>query len=88
METGLASELRLSTEFKSFRKGGHAFVIDVNKVQFIVSSVLGVWLPDYKNANLRASGFALVGLQPRTKSMFELTRLHQVFVLKFRPHRI
>jgi anti-sigma B factor antagonist len=36
-------------------------------------------LSGFKNANLRASRFALAGIQPRVKSMFEITRLHRVF---------
>ena len=64
---------------KALEEDGHALVIDLSQVQFIDSSGLGALLSGYKNANLRASGFALVGLQPRVKSMFELTRLHRVF---------
>jgi anti-sigma B factor antagonist len=36
-------------------------------------------LSGYKNANLRHARLVLVGVQPRVQSMFELTRLHQVF---------
>ena len=54
-------------------------VIDLARVQFIDSSGLGALLSGYKNASLRSSGFALAGLQPRVRSMFELTRLHRVF---------
>jgi anti-sigma B factor antagonist len=64
---------------KALEDDGRALVIDLSQVQFIDSSGLGALLSGYKNANLRASGFALVGLQPRVKSMFELTRLHRVF---------
>jgi anti-sigma B factor antagonist len=64
---------------KALEEDGHALVIDLSQVQFIDSSGLGALLSGYKNANLRASGFALVGLQPLVESMFELTRLHRVF---------
>ena len=64
---------------KALEDDGRALVIDLSQVQFIDSSGLGALLSGYKNANLRASGFALVGLQPLVKSMFELTRLHRVF---------
>ena len=64
---------------KILEEGAHAVIIDLSQVQFIDSSGLGALLSGLKNANLRASGFALVGLQPRVKSMFELTRLHRVF---------
>ena len=64
---------------KALEEEDRALVIDLSQVQFIDSSGLGALLSGYKNANLRASGFALVGLQPLVKSMFELTRLHRVF---------
>jgi anti-sigma B factor antagonist len=64
---------------KVLEEGGETLVIDLSQVQFIDSSGLGALLSGFKNANLRASGFALAGLQPRVRSMFELTRLHRVF---------
>jgi anti-sigma B factor antagonist len=64
---------------KALEEGGHALVIDLSQVQFIDSSGLGALLSGFKNANLRASSFALAGPQPRVSSMFELTRLHRVF---------
>jgi len=64
---------------KALEQGSHALVIDLRQVQFMDSSGLGALLSGFKNANLRASSFALAGLQPRVKSMFELTRLHRVF---------
>ncbi len=64
---------------KALEENSQAVVIDLSHAQFIDSSGLGALLSGYKNANLRASGFALAGLQPRVKSMFELTRLHRVF---------
>ncbi len=64
---------------KALEEDRRALVIDLSQVQFIDSSGLGALLSGYKNANLRASGFSLVGPQPRVMSMFELTRLHRVF---------
>jgi anti-sigma B factor antagonist len=64
---------------KSLEEDGQVLVIDLSRVQFIDSSGLGALLSGFKNANLRASRFALAGIQPRVKSMFEITRLHRVF---------
>ena len=64
---------------KILEEGGRDLVIDLDQVQFVDSSGLGALLSGYKNASLRSSGFALAGLQPRVRSMFELTRLHRVF---------
>ncbi|MBG0794321.1 STAS domain-containing protein [Methylocystis sp. H62] len=64
---------------KTLEGGAKNVVIDLARVQFIDSSGLGALLSGYKNASLRTSGFALAGLQPRVRSMFELTRLHRVF---------
>ena len=58
---------------------GRDLVIDLDQVQFIDSSGLGALLSGLKNAGLRSRGFILAGLQPRVRSMFELTRLHRVF---------
>jgi len=64
---------------KIFEGGARNLIVDLDQVQFIDSSGLGALLSGYKNANLRSSAFALAGLQPRVRSMFELTRLHRVF---------
>jgi len=59
--------------------GARLLVVALNEVRFIDSSGLGALLSGYKNANLRHARLVLVGVQPRVQSMFELTRLHQVF---------
>ena len=58
---------------------GRDLLIDLDQVQFIDSSGLGALLSGLKNAGLRSRAFILAGLQPRVRSMFELTRLHRVF---------
>jgi len=60
-------------------EAGCDLVIDLDQVQFIDSSGLGALLSGLKNAGLCSSGFILAGLQPRVRSIFELTRLHRVF---------
>jgi len=64
---------------KLFEEGGHDIIVDLHEVEFIDSSGLGALLSGHKNAVQRSTGFALAGLQPRVKSMFELTRLQRVF---------
>ncbi len=64
---------------KLFEEGGRDLVVDLGDVQFIDSSGLGALLSGHKNAIQRSTGFALAGLQPRVKAMFELTRLQRVF---------
>jgi anti-sigma B factor antagonist len=63
-------------------------VIDLGAVRFIDSSGLGALLSGYKNANLRRARFVLAGLQSRVQSMFELTRLHQVFEIVGSPDEV
>ena len=46
---------------KALEQGSHALVIDLRQVQFIDSSGLGALLSGFKNANLRATSFALAG---------------------------
>jgi len=64
---------------KLLEEGGRDVVIDLHDVKFIDSSGLGALLSGHKNALQRSTGFALAGLQPRVRSMFELTRLQRVF---------
>jgi len=64
---------------KLFEGGCRDAVVDLRNVQFIDSSGLGALLSGHKNAMQRSAGFALAGLQPRVRSMFELTRLQRVF---------
>lgn len=64
---------------KLFEEGGRDIIVDLHEVEFIDSSGLGALLSGHKNAIQRSTGFALAGLQPRVKSMFELTRLQRVF---------
>jgi anti-sigma B factor antagonist len=64
---------------KLFEEGERDLIVDLGEVQFIDSSGLGALLSGHKNALQRSAGFALAGLQPRVKSMFELTRLQRVF---------
>ncbi len=78
MDTHNAAELK-DRILKALEEGGHALVIDLSQVQFIDSSGLGALVSGFTNANLRASDFALAGIQPWVKTMFELSRLHRVF---------
>lgn len=64
---------------KLLETGEINLVVDLAEVRFIDSSGLGALLSGYKNATLRAGTFVLAALQPRVKSMFELTRLQRVF---------
>lgn len=64
---------------RTLEEGGRRFVVDLAEVNFIDSSGLGALLSGYKNATQRSGTFILAGLQPRVRSMFELTRLNRVF---------
>ncbi|HEY8161972.1 MAG: STAS domain-containing protein [Methylocystis sp.] len=64
---------------RTLEEGGRRLVVDLSAVKFIDSSGLGALLSGYKNANQRSGSFILSGLQPRVRSMFELTRLNRVF---------
>jgi anti-sigma B factor antagonist len=64
---------------RALEAGERDLIVDLGAVDFIDSSGLGALLSGYKNANLRSSTFALAGLTPRVRSLFELTRLHRVF---------
>lgn len=59
--------------------GERDVIVDLGEVDFIDSSGLGALLSGYKNANLHSSTFALAGLTPRVRSLFDLTRLNRVF---------
>jgi anti-sigma B factor antagonist len=59
--------------------GAKKLILDLSEVRFVDSSGLGALLSGHKNAGLRDGRFALVGVQARVQSMFELTRLTRVF---------
>jgi anti-sigma B factor antagonist len=59
--------------------GAKKLILDLSEVRFVDSSGLGALLSGHKNAGLREGRFALVGVQSRVQSMFELTRLTRVF---------
>jgi anti-sigma B factor antagonist len=62
-----------------FEEGKTNLVVDLGMVRFVDSSGLGSLVSGFKNASARNGNLKLCGLQPRVKSMFELTRLHRVF---------
>jgi anti-sigma B factor antagonist len=64
---------------KMLAEGHTRFIVDLSQVLFVDSSGLGVLLSGYKNVSLQSGRFSLAGLHPRVQSMFELTRLNQVF---------
>ena len=59
--------------------GGAKVVIDLSTVSFIDSSGLGVLLTALKTARAAGGDVRLTGLTPPVKTIFELTRLFQVF---------
>jgi len=73
-----SSDLK-DTMLRFLENGEKSIIVDLKEVRFIDSSGLGALLSGYKNANLHQGNLALSGLQSRVQSMFELTRLHQVF---------
>ncbi len=73
-----SSELK-NTIQKHLENGENLLIVDLSKVRFIDSSGLGALLSGYKNAKFHQGSMVLAGLQPRVKSMFELTRLNRVF---------
>lgn len=58
--------------------GGH-FILDLTGVQYMDSSGVGT-IVEFKRRTDRAGGSVmLVGLQPRVRSVFEITRLDKFF---------
>lgn len=60
-------------------QGDHTIIVQLGQVRFIDSSGLGALLSGYKNAAAKSGKLALSNVQPQVLSMFELTRLNQVF---------
>jgi anti-sigma B factor antagonist len=60
-------------------EGGAKLVIDLSTVSFIDSSGLGVLLTALKAARAAGGDVRLSGLTPPVRTIFELTRLFQVF---------
>ena len=54
-------------------------VVDLRKVEFIDSSLLGALVVGLKSSTLRHGDLKVVGLQQPVRAMFELTRMHRIF---------
>jgi anti-sigma B factor antagonist len=64
---------------QQIKAGESKVVIDLSSVTFIDSSGLGVLLTALKAARASGGDVRLTGLTPPVKTIFELTRLFQVF---------
>ena len=54
-------------------------IIDISKVEFIDSSMLGVLVVGLKWTSMKGGDLKIVGLQPPVRAMFELTKMYKVF---------
>jgi len=54
-------------------------VVDLTKVKYIDSSGLAVLIEGMQNVEAYGGKFALAGLQPNVRPIFEIARLDQVF---------
>jgi anti-sigma B factor antagonist len=54
-------------------------VVDLSKVSYIDSSGLAVLIEGMQNVEAYGGKFALAGLQPNVRPIFEIARLDQVF---------
>jgi anti-sigma B factor antagonist len=54
-------------------------VVDMTKVKYIDSSGLAVLIEGMQNVEAYGGKFALAGLQPNVRPIFEIARLDQVF---------
>ena len=72
-----------AAEFKAFlagvvEGGAQAIAVDLTRVAFVDSSGLGALVSGKKRLGDKGA-FALWGLSPQVRSLFELTQLHKVF---------
>ncbi|MGC9327855.1 MAG: STAS domain-containing protein [Candidatus Hinthialibacter sp.] len=60
---------------KYLQKGNKHFLIDLEKINYISSSVLGFLISMHKELNKQGGKIKLVNVQPSVSNLFELTRL-------------
>ncbi|HEY3423977.1 MAG TPA: STAS domain-containing protein [Negativicutes bacterium] len=66
----------------SMESGHKQFKINLNNVDYIDSSGLGVLVAIQKRALQMKGGVTIVGVKGTVKELFELTRLNQVFQMQ------
>lgn len=64
---------------ETVEKGRARLVLDFNQVTFVDSSGLGALVACLRTATANQGDLKLSGLDPRLRSVFELTRLHRLF---------
>lgn len=68
--------------FPYLEEGVRSFIINVERVEYIDSSGLGVLVAIQKKAAKQGGGVTIEGLNGHVKELFELTRLTRVFDIK------
>jgi anti-anti-sigma factor len=67
------------TLVKDIESGKKRIVVDLADCEFIDSTFLGSLVVTLKKITAIGGDMKLVGLQPKVRSMFELTRMYRVF---------
>jgi anti-anti-sigma factor len=67
------------TLVKDIESGKKRIVVDLADCEFIDSTFLGSLVVTLKKITVIGGDIKLVGLQPKVRSMFELTRMYRVF---------
>ena len=79
-EIDVATAPRLREQLIALVNGGrHHIVVDLENVDFIDSTGLGVLISGLKRVRMHDGGFALVCTEPRVLKVFEITGLLAVF---------
>ena len=70
----------LKTALVGLADGGHAnIVVDMSRVEFADSSMLGALVSALKMATRRYGDVKLAGITPQVRAVLEMTRLYRVF---------
>ncbi len=71
------------TILESIKARPLAILIDLENVRYMDSSGVATLIEGLKQANQYQGRFAIAGLQPEVKEVFELTRLDKVFEIYY-----
>jgi len=75
----VGNESVFKTEMAGFSERASKIVLDCSKMEYIDSTGLGLVVRFYKDFTSRGGKFALAGLLPKPKLVFEITRAYKIF---------
>lgn len=75
----VSSDVKFKMEMAKQTEGSSKVVLDCSEMDYLDSTGLGLIVRFYKDFSSIGGKFALAGLQPKPKLVFEITRAYKIF---------